>query len=206
MTLPMRKLLLLLFVTSLFQLNAQEFETRTVVVEEGTNAAKGTFQYLKPMMVLEAEGTSKELYQKAINWVNETYKNPEEVIKGKVEGDYLRLEGFTSNLIRANVIGTMFYYDVRYTVKLDFKDGRFKYEISKMEQYFPASQYSASQWISLMSNKEIVYKTANRKGKPKKDGVANLKAVKEYFENLGISVKDYMQKNEASETSSNDDW
>lgn len=202
----MRKLLLLLFVTSLFQLNAQEFETRTVVVEEGTNAAKGTFQYLKPMMVLEAEGTSKELYQKAINWVNETYKNPEEVIKGKVEGDYLRLEGFTSNLIRANVIGTMFYYDVRYTVKLDFKDGRFKYEISKMEQYFPASQYSASQWISLMSNKEIVYKTANRKGKPKKDGVANLKAVKEYFENLGISVKDYMQKNEASETSSNDDW
>jgi len=202
----MRNFLLLLFVTSLFQLNAQEFETRTLVVEEGTNAAKGTFQYLKPMMVLEAEGTSKELYQKAINWVNETYKNPEEVIKGKVEGDYLRLEGFTSNLIRANVIGTMFYYDVRYTVKLDFKDGRFKYEISKMEQYFPASQYSASQWISLMSNKEIVYKTANRKGKPKKDGVANLKAVKEYFENLGISVKDYMQKNEASETSSNDDW
>ena len=202
----MRNFLLLLFVTSLFQLNAQEFETRTLVVEEGTNAGKGTFQYLKPMMVLEAEGTSKELYQKAINWVNETYKNPEEVIKGKVEGDYLRLEGFTSNLIRANVIGTMFYYDVRYTVKLDFKDGRFKYEISKMEQYFPASQYSASQWISLMSNKEIVYKTANRKGKPKKDGVANLKAVKEYFENLGISVKDYMQKNEASETSSNDDW
>ena len=202
----MRNFLLLLFVTSLFQLNAQEFETRTLVVEEGTNAAKGTFQYLKPMMVLEAEGTSKELYQKAINWVNETYKNPEEVIKGKVEGDYLRLEGFTSNLIRANVIGTMFYYDVRYTVKLDFKDGRFKYEISKMEQYFPASQYSASQWISLMSNKEIVFKTANRKGKLNKDGVANLKAVKEYFENLGISVKDYMQKNEASETSSNDDW
>lgn len=202
----MRNLLLLLFVTSVFQLNAQEFETRTLVVEEGTNAGKGTFQYLKPMMVLEAEGTSKELYQKAINWVNETYKNPEEVIKGKVEGDYLRLEGFTSNLIRANVIGTIFYYDVRYTVKINFKDGRFKYEISKMEQYFPASQYSTSQWISLMSNKEIGYKTANRKGKPKKDGVANFKAVKEYFQNLGIGIKDYMQKNEASETSSNDDW
>ena len=202
----MRKLLLLLFATSLFQLNAQEFETRTLVVEEGTNAAKGTYQYLKPMMVLEAEGTSTELYQKAINWVNETYKNPEEVIKGKVEGDYLRLEGFTSNLLQQNVIGVMYYYNVRYTVQVNFKDGRFKYEITKMEQYFPSSEYSSSEWVNLISDKEVGFKTANRKGKAKKDGVANLKAVKEYFENLGTSIKDYMQKNEASETSSNDDW
>ena len=202
----MRNLLLLLFVTSIFQLNAQEFETRTLVVEEGTNAAKGTFQYLKPMMVLEAEGTSIELYQKAINWVNETYKNPEEVIKGKVEGDYLRLEGFTSSLLQQNVIGVMYYYDVRYTVQVNFKAGRFKYEITKMEQYFPPSQYSSSQWVNLISDKEVGFKTANRKGKAKKDGVANLKAVQTYFQNLGIGIKDYMQKNEASETSSNDDW
>ena len=202
----MRKLLLLLFVTSLFQLNAQEFETRTLVVEEGTNAAKGTYQYLKPMMVLEAEGTSTELYQKAINWVNETYKNPEEVIKGKVEGDYLRLEGFTSSLLQQNVIGVMYYYDVRYTIQVNFKDGKFKYEITKMEQYLPPSEYSSSQWVNLISDKEVGFKIANRKGKAKKDGVANLKAVQTYFQNLGIGIKDYMQKNEASETSSNDDW
>lgn len=202
----MRKLLLLLFVTSIFQLNAQEFKTRTLVVEEGANAAKGTFQYLKPMMVLEAEGTSTELYQKAINWVNETYKNPEEVIKGKVEGDYLRLEGFTSSLLQQNVIGVMYYYDVRYTIQVNFKDGRFKYEITKMEQYFPPSEYSSSQWVNLISDKEVGFKIANRKGKAKKDGVANLKAVQTYFQNIGIGIKDYMQKNEASETSSNDDW
>ena len=202
----MKKLLLLLFVTALFQVNAQELEVRTLVIEEGTNTQKGTFKFIKPVLVLEADGTSAELYQRAINWVNETYKNPEEVIKAKVEGDYLRLEGSVSDLLQMSVIGTTYYYDVRYTVKLNFKDGRFKYEITKIEQYFPATQYSAGSWTSIMNNGEVGYKTANRKGKAKKDGVANYEAIKSYFQNLGISIKDYMDKNDASKTSSEDDW
>jgi hypothetical protein len=202
----MKNYILLLFVTALFQVNAQEFEVRTVVVEEGTNTQQGTYKYLKPMLVLEANGSSTELYQKAINWVNETYKNPEEVIKGKVEGDYLRLSGYVSTLLRMNVIGTMHYYDVRYTVKLNFRDGRFKYEITNMEQYFPPSQYSAGRWIDIMANNEVGYRTANKKGRAKKDNVANYEAIKSYFQNLGISIKEYMDKNDASKTSSKDDW
>ena len=57
-----------------------------------------------------------------------------------------------------------------------------------------------------MNNGEVGYKTANRKGKAKKDGVANYEAIKSYFQNLGISIKDYMDKNDASKTSSDDDW
>ena len=202
----MKKLLLLLFVASLIQLNAQEFEIKTLVIEEGSNASKGTYQSMKPMLVFELEGTATELYDKAINWVNETYKNPEEVIKGKVDSDYLRLEGFTSNLTKSSTLGMTSYYDVRYTVKLNFKDDRFKYEITKMEYNQPPSQYSAGGWFSLMANNEVGYKTANRKGKAKKDGVANFNAIKSYFENLGISIKDYMQKNDASKTKSDEDW
>ena len=62
----MKNYILLLFATTLFQVNAQEFEVRTVVVEEGTNTQQGTYKYLKPMLVLEANGSSAELYQKAI--------------------------------------------------------------------------------------------------------------------------------------------
>jgi len=202
----MKKLLLLLFVSSLFTVNAQEFEVRKLIIEEGSNASKGTFEYMKPMMVLEVEGTPTELYNKAINWVNETYKNPEEVIKGKVEGDYLRLDGFKSNLTQQSALGMTYYYDVRYTVKLNFKDGRFKYEITNMEWYQPSSQYSAGGWFKLLINKEVGYKTANRKGKAKKSDVANFNAIKSYFENLGLGIKDYMQKNDTSKTKSNDDW
>jgi hypothetical protein len=198
----MKKLLLLLFVASLIQLNAQEFEIKTLVIEEGSNASKGTYQSMKPMTVFELEGTATELYNKAINWVNVTYKNPEEVIKGKVDSDYLRLEGFTSNLTKSSTLGMTSYYDVRYTVKLNFKDGRFKYEITKMEYNQP--DYGG--WFSMMANNEVEYKTANRKGKAKKDGVANFNAIKSYFENLGISIKDYMQKNDASKTKSDEDW
>ena len=57
-----------------------------------------------------------------------------------------------------------------------------------------------------MSNREVGFKTANRKGKPKKSGVANFNGLKSYFENLGISIRDYMQNNNSSATSSDDDW
>ena len=202
----MKKILLLLLVTAFFQANAQEFEVRKNVITEGTNTQQGTYEYIKPMLVLESKGTSTELYQKALNWVNVTYKNPEEVIKGKVEGDYLRLEGFVSNLLRVSIMGAIDYFNVRYTVKLNFRDGRFKYEITNIEQYFPATQYSAGSWISILSNGEVGYRTANKKGKVKKDAAANLKALKSYFQNLGLSIKEYMDKNDASKTNSKDDW
>ena len=45
-----------------------------------------------------------------------------------VEGEYLRLNGFTSSLISQNILGTIFVYDVRYSVEIKFRDGRFRYE------------------------------------------------------------------------------
>ena len=49
---------MLLFVTALFQGNAQEFEVRKNVITEGTNTQQGTYEYIKPMLVLESKGTS----------------------------------------------------------------------------------------------------------------------------------------------------
>jgi len=200
----------------LFSLNSisQEFQINEVQIDSGANMYQGTFKYFEPVMVLEVEGDANTLYSKAINWVNETYKNPEEVIKGKVEGEYLRLNGFTSSLISQNILGTVFVYDVRYSVEIKFRDGRFRYEITKMEQYFPPSQYSSGSWVEI----SFGFKVAKKKGKPNrktglrapgkvdKSGVANFDRVKLYFENLGLGLRDYMMKNDSVSTSTDDDW
>ena len=51
----MKKILLLLFVTALFQGNAQKFEVRKNVITEGTNTQQGTYEYIKPMVNLTSQ-------------------------------------------------------------------------------------------------------------------------------------------------------
>ena len=58
---------------------SQEFEVRDIQVDSGPTSLQGTFKIIEPVLVLEAEGTPQELYTKTLNWVNETYKNPDEV-------------------------------------------------------------------------------------------------------------------------------
>ena len=198
-----------------FSLLGQEFEVNIVQIDSGPNLNQGTFKYIKPVLVLESEGSAKELFDKTINWVNETYKNPDEVIKGKIDGEYLRLNGFKSNLIKVISLGSMLVYDARYTIEIKFRDNRFRYEVTKLEQYFPPSQFSTGGWVE----KSFGFRTAKRKGKPNrktgeraagkidKSGTGDFETIKSYFENLGLSIREYADKKVvSSETEADEDW
>ena len=88
----MRKLLLLLFVTSLFQLNAQNIS----ITKDG----------ITDYVVSDCEGIKKDvMYSKAIEWVNFTFKNPSEVLITNLENNLIRLEfSETSTPIKKFVI------------------------------------------------------------------------------------------------------
>ena len=88
------------------------------------------------------------------------YKSAEDVIKGDIEGEYLKINGFTSNLFQATALGMTTYYDARYTIEMRFRDGRFKFDLISLEQYFPASQYSAGGWYA----NNFSFQIENRKG------------------------------------------
>lgn len=71
--------------------------------------------------------TAAQLYQKAFNWVQETYKNPDQVLKAKVENEMIRIEGFgTSAFSRKFQSGNVATYDVNYTLQLEFQDGKYR--------------------------------------------------------------------------------
>ena len=84
----------------------------------------GTADYV----VFKADSLSaKDLYNKALGWINTTYKNPNAVIKAKIENQMIRLEGFERGAFsRTFKDGDKAEYDVNYTLTIEFQDGKYR--------------------------------------------------------------------------------
>lgn len=82
----------------------------------------------KTYLVIPCDGkTAKELYDNAIKYVNQNYKNPKEVIKGQIEAEYLSFETHSPNAISVQRKGVgLAVYNANYRTELYFKDGRIK--------------------------------------------------------------------------------
>lgn len=96
----------------------------------------------KSFVVINAEGkTAKQLYDNAIRYVNKTYKNPENVIKGKTEGEFLKFITHVSNFLIVNNAGAKISIDGDYTIELNFKDGKVKFEVVSLDMYSRTGGY-----------------------------------------------------------------
>lgn len=90
----------------------------------------------KTFVVINAEGkTAKQLYDNALKFINKNYKNPDDVIKGKTEGEYLRFITHVSNFLIVNNSGAKITIDANYTIELNFKEGKTKFEIIALDMY-----------------------------------------------------------------------
>ena len=150
--------------------------------------------------IVEKEGNSQELYQLALDWVNETYKSPESVIKGKVEGKYLKINGSVSGLWAVSVLKNTNFYQGRYTIEFRFKDGRFKVDIINLEYYVPPYQGMGNVWVPHIT----IFRIKNGDGKKLENGWRNLSFANNYFNELIEGFKVYSGL--VSSDSSNDDW
>jgi hypothetical protein len=145
----MKKILLVLLMLAGFYTNAQETEFK--FAKEGfTDYVVGT-----------VEGkTAQELYKKTLDWVSVTYKNPKEVIKAQIENDYIRIEGAKSNMLCMKSLGLLMCSDVRYQIEISLKDGKYKFDLTKLEQYTAPSKYTViSGWSEVgLANTSVYYK------------------------------------------------
>lgn len=99
--------------------------------------------------VVEVAAMKKlELYNKALDWCNVYYKNPTDVIRERdsIEGNIVCKARFKiSNPVNKNGVATDCGV-IQYTLKLMFKDGKFKYDITefnwKQASYFPAEKWT----------------------------------------------------------------
>lgn len=90
----------------------------------------------KTYIVLNADGKSaKQLFDNALKYINKNYKSPDDVIKGKTDGEYLKFITHISDFLIVNNSGAKIRIDADYTIELNFKDGKVKFEIISLDMY-----------------------------------------------------------------------
>ncbi|WP_353158441.1 hypothetical protein [Myroides odoratus] len=120
----MKKLLLLFAVLLTNVTFAQHFEVTPEGLKSKTNQ--------EPYLVLDFEGkTASELYDAAVLFVNETFKNPNHVIKSDIKDKKLRFSQM--HQMRVSNGGAKIPVDIRFDNELSFKDGKVKYEIVALD-------------------------------------------------------------------------
>lgn len=159
----MKKLLVLLFVNVICysQTSIEKFE----YTEIGLN----------DYVVSEFNSVSKEeIYKKTINWVKETYKNPDEVMKMKIENEKIRINGIANKIL--NVKG--YTYNLEYVIEISFKDDKYKFELITLT-------HEQGLDYKKIPNFKTEKKMIKYYGKTPFD-------IEDYFNKLNLSLKDYV--------------
>jgi hypothetical protein len=184
----MKKLILILLIS--FSGFAQQFE----VTPDGL-FAKGTEK--ETFVVIDAEGkNASELYNSAINYVNETYKNPNEVLKGKIENEYLRFETFVENFMIVNNSGAKVKINATYTIELKFKDNKIRFEIINLEMKAPNGGFLVDYMGSIWKGYPIYNKKRELRLPDAKQNIET------YFDTQVIIISDYLNNKKTAK----DDW
>ncbi len=109
------------------------------------------------------EKTQTELYEKTLDWVSVTFKNPKEVIKAEIENDYIRIEGSSKSLICMNNLGMTKCNNATYQIEISFKPEKYKFDVIEIKQYGEPSKYSSGGWYNVdITNTNDYY---NKRGK-----------------------------------------
>ncbi|NUM32554.1 MAG: DUF4468 domain-containing protein [Bacteroidetes bacterium] len=143
--------------------------------------------------VVEATGSTKtDLYDRAIAWINKFYPNPNGVIQtknpetGEIEGK----AQFKLKIIDKKGV-EHFEGIVGYTITLNFKDGKFRYTITRIH-WKQASYFDASKW---MDTNDPDYNFEKYQ--------SYIKQTLDYFENL---KKELVQAVKNPPAKKKDDW
>jgi len=133
--------------------------TTTPAPELPVDAVTGLYSYSQ---VVNVEGTTKdELYKRALGWANGYYKNPGDVIREKSpeEGRVLIKARYKINNEPDKKGVVTQAGDVMYSLTFSFKDGKYKYEITKIN-WQNTSYYPIERWKDTTSayyKQEFVY-------------------------------------------------
>lgn len=110
------KLVTLFLAFSLFAFGQTEQAEKFEYSEAGIN----------DFIVTKVEGKStNEIYNKTINWIKETYKNPDIVIKMKIENEKVRINGIATDLLLVRKMS----FNLDYVIEISVKDNKYKFEL-----------------------------------------------------------------------------
>lgn len=147
--------------------------------------------------------TQQQLFDKAMTWIKGNNKHSDIAMTKKVEGNNkITFTGFKKNYIHFSAIGNQMYFNVRYTIAVAFKDGRYKFEVIKIEKKSQGHNQKGRDWSNIPLNNGSKLYGKNGKLTPlgKEQTVKVPKLLNELNEGLLNHVKS------VAKTADNGDW
>ena len=77
---------------------------------------------VQPIFITIDSLNARKLNKKTVNWINDYYKNPDEVNKIELESDRIHINGLKKNAWMYKSKDTTIHYDVEYFLHLNFED------------------------------------------------------------------------------------
>lgn len=149
---------------------------------------KATVNGIEPIVV-EVDGmTASELYEKSINYVKETYKNPDEVLKAEIKDEKIRFIGFAEEAWFYKAMGIKTFYHMDYSVEISFKDNKYKFEFMVGDFYTTKHAKTVFNYNSFF-NKQGEIKKAYTDAPPSMEETINALALSHYNYVTGKTAK-----------------
>jgi len=186
----MRKLIICVAMVSLFL--SKSIAQQLVVTPDGLRSTADTNN---AFVVIAVDGVSAtNLYNRSLTFIHDTYKNPDKVIKGKLENESITFEPFVEAFPIVKNSWAKMSINTTYTVELRFKDGKARYKIYNMEMVnADAPIYKAVFSGGLLSG----YPIYNTKGKLLRPDTK--KDIEEHFAKEIATLTEFLQKKAATD-------
>lgn len=153
-------------------------------------------------IVIPCEGKAREeLYKKIVEWINKTYNKPNEVIKAQVENDYIRFQGLESKgYCRKPMV--LICEDIRYEIEISVKDGKYKFDVVKLESAETNKYGNIIGWSEITFKKGWMNFKSN--GEVRDQYKDTMPKIARYINSLNQSLHDYIYNQ--NQTAKQNDW
>jgi len=91
---------------------------------------------MEPLVIVDAVSPASTIYAKTINWLEQYYDNPDKLIVSRTENKEINIKSVEPKVWVANRIGIETNYDIEYSLKIEFKDGKYRitYNLGNFEK------------------------------------------------------------------------
>lgn len=144
--------------------------------------------------------TTSELYTNSVNYIQRTYKSPQDVIKGQVENSFMSFVTHTDKIATYSIpLNGNENIQADFMIDLKFKDGKVRFEVVNFEMYY----YAGYSKVTFNINQEYSgWSIFNKKGEVNKKAETTKIEIERYFNDY-IS---YLKEGLTGTQDSNDDW
>lgn len=140
-------------------------------------------------VVLKVDSLSvKNAYNKTLEWIGITYNKTDEVIKAQLKDKYIGIKG-SGKLYYVQALGIGNFYDTRYGITFTFKEGKVKFEVTKMSAYFPPTDLTSGRWMDVIYQNKDLYR---KNGKLRKSKKKSYDVLFNYFNKLSDNLNKYL--------------